>query len=255
MTQTIKFDKTAYAKMMLHATVNSTTAIHGILVGSSNSKGQEQQQQGNDVLIVHDAIPICHSIPTKPIVDMGLRLTQAHLDRNKIIDNNSSSHDKIIGWYTANERTGDTKIYPMVWKILESIQSFHTDQEKTKTFVPIVARIDSESFEKMLEKKCNVDGDFKGFHVFELPKTLAQDNNVEEEEEEEKVKCECLPEGAAGASDNWKNVSALVADACLEDPPVVVYDFEDQLEGKVSGLNKMDSDWLRNLQVNKIWEK
>jgi hypothetical protein len=180
---------------------------------------------------------------------MALRITQAYLD---CCNQQTTNHHEIIGWYTANERAGDSKIYPVVWKIVESIQSFQcgTPSEKEKrNFRPIVARIDSESFDNMLQKKCDVDGVFKGFDVFELPSNTDAEKNWEDHA----LLCECLGEEAG---DNWKNVSAMVADACLEDH-VVLYDFENQLEGKVSaGLKAATNcDWLRNSHVTKILER
>ena len=71
----------AYRKMIIHSIQNATSEIHGILVGKSSSKGKS----------IEDVLPVCHSSPTKPILDMAFRLADSYLA-------NHTSDLKIMGW-------------------------------------------------------------------------------------------------------------------------------------------------------------
>ena len=50
-------------------------------------------------------LQVCHSHPTKPIVDMALQFAEAYC--------NDSDNLEIVGWYTANERVGDNQPSPL----------------------------------------------------------------------------------------------------------------------------------------------
>ena len=100
-TNKISVSALAETKMALHAAKHGfSNPIHGIVLG--------KKSDGNDVLEIVDAIPVCHEVPTKPIVDMALRLTYAHLQQQRgsggADDNNNLT---IIGWYTSNASTLD----------------------------------------------------------------------------------------------------------------------------------------------------
>lgn len=95
----ISLSALAETKMALHTTKHGfSNPIHGIVVGrkSSNTDG--------DLMEIVDAIPVCHEVPTKPIVDMALRLCDAHLLQQQQEGNNQLT---IIGWYTSNASTVD----------------------------------------------------------------------------------------------------------------------------------------------------
>lgn len=93
-TTQISVSAMAETKMALHSAKHGfSNPIHGIIVGKSS---------GNDgVVEIVDAVPVCHEVPTKPIVDMALRLVDAHLHQQG--DDNLT----IIGWYTSNASTSD----------------------------------------------------------------------------------------------------------------------------------------------------
>ena len=202
----VKFSTAAYTKMMLHATTNTTTQIHGILVGTSSSN-------------ITDAIPVCHTPPTKPILDMALRLAQAY-----IADNDSGS-SQIVGWYTANERSNDDTPSPPTWKIVQNIDPVNG----------ILVIVTSNSFDSMLQRKCDQDGRGRGFEVYSMQDT------------EMPMSCSSvLVDG------DWVEVANKVADACLSDG-AVVYDFENQLDAGAKGLkNKSSVEWLKNPHVQKL---
>ena len=83
---TISISTVAQTKMALHSIKHGfSNPIHGIVLGKA---------EGSSLNIV-DAVPVCHEVPTKPIVDMSLRLTDAYLQQQK-------PGVKIVGWYTAN---------------------------------------------------------------------------------------------------------------------------------------------------------
>ena len=84
-------------KMALHATkYGYSTPIHGIVLGKSSNSDDDGS------LDVLDVVPVCHEVPTKPIVDMALRLTDAYLQQQQ-----QEQGLKIIGWYTANSNNNN----------------------------------------------------------------------------------------------------------------------------------------------------
>jgi len=190
--------------MMLHASTNSRTPIHGILIG----------QQSSDQCSVTDIVPVSHSNPTKPIIDMALRFTEefCRVQGGGLM---------MVGWYTANERVGDNTPSPIAWKVVANMK-------ETLSSEPILAIITSDSFEVMLRKECTADGQGKGFKVYS--------NCDESSEAVEDIKAE---------NGDWSEVSALVADICLKGNAKLC-DFENHLEGGV------EENWLKNEQVAKI---
>ena len=103
-----KISQTSQIKMALHATkYGYSTPIHGIVLGNKTD---------DNVLEIVDVVPVCHEVPTKPIVDMSLRLTDAYLqerlhpglgEREGIGDYGRCKSANIIGWYTANAQTSN----------------------------------------------------------------------------------------------------------------------------------------------------
>ena len=79
--QKLQISNLAHAKILRHVIQYSSGTIHGILVGKVS---------GDDVQI-EDSIPICHSCPSKPLLDMAFRLVQTHLE-------NDSGTLEVVGW-------------------------------------------------------------------------------------------------------------------------------------------------------------
>ncbi|KAL3799931.1 hypothetical protein HJC23_007404 [Cyclotella cryptica] len=72
--------------MALHSARHGfSNPIHGILLG----------QRSAALLQVTDVLPVCHEVPTKPIVDMALRFADIYVQQTK-------ETVEIVGWYTAN---------------------------------------------------------------------------------------------------------------------------------------------------------
>lgn len=107
MSSSISLSTVSQAKMALHAARHGHgNPIHGILVGRSSPASVE----------VTDAVPVCHEEPTKPIVDMSLRLVDGHLT----IKNDGTG---IVGWYTANANAGDDAPGPSARRVASCLSS------------------------------------------------------------------------------------------------------------------------------------
>jgi guanine deaminase len=87
----------AFVAMLLHAAVHSTTVVHGILLGRFTS----------EKVIVTKALPVCHEVPTKPLVETALSLAVAGGGDDQVV----------VGWYTSPERWNDTSPGPAALRI------------------------------------------------------------------------------------------------------------------------------------------
>eukprot|EP00584_Thalassiosira_punctigera_P009120 CAMPEP_0172529830 /NCGR_PEP_ID=MMETSP1067-20121228/3800_1 /TAXON_ID=265564 ORGANISM="Thalassiosira punctigera, Strain Tpunct2005C2" /NCGR_SAMPLE_ID=MMETSP1067 /ASSEMBLY_ACC=CAM_ASM_000444 /LENGTH=248 /DNA_ID=CAMNT_0013313955 /DNA_START=26 /DNA_END=772 /DNA_ORIENTATION=+ len=100
MAKAITVSITAQTKIALHAAKHAfSDPIHGIVLGKTADDGGS--------LNVVDVVPVCHEVPTKPIVDVALRLTDAYLQLQQQHPTGkerraSLEGARIVGWYTAN---------------------------------------------------------------------------------------------------------------------------------------------------------
>jgi len=95
----IALSVTAQTKMALHSTKHCfSNPVHGIVLGRDTTEGGE-------TLEVVDVVPVCHEVPTKPIVDMALRLTDAYLRQRQ--EKGELENVNIVGWYSANADAND----------------------------------------------------------------------------------------------------------------------------------------------------
>jgi hypothetical protein len=122
--QSIELTSMASAKIVGHALRFPHNQIHGILLGKF-SEGSE-----GPTLTICDSIPVCHSSPTKPIVDMAMRLIEAHLDSVGVAMN-PSTH--IVGWYTANERNDDETPGHAALKITSTLSDYFTNDPSSSS--------------------------------------------------------------------------------------------------------------------------
>lgn len=67
--------------------------VHGIVLGRRVKSSASSTSTA--ALVVTDVVPVCRETPTKPMVDIALRLVEAHLMVQ-------GEETKIIGWYTNN---------------------------------------------------------------------------------------------------------------------------------------------------------
>ena len=80
--QTVRISALARAKVLLHAATHPRSQVHGLLVGkfaAGKGGGGGGGGGGGPLLAVADAVPLFHSCPTKPLLDVALRLVDAHL--------------------------------------------------------------------------------------------------------------------------------------------------------------------------------
>ena len=101
--KSIALSALAHVKILLHANQNPCSPVHGILVG---------EDKGPESIYICDVLPVCHSTPTKPVLDMALRLAEVHLYGEKRF---------IAGWYTSNERLDDMEIKTSAYRTMDAI--------------------------------------------------------------------------------------------------------------------------------------
>jgi hypothetical protein len=214
---TILINDIVYAKIMIHATQNSLSCVHGILLGTSPTQ-------------ITDALPVSHSTPTKPIIDMALRFAEAYCE--DINSQEDTNRTRIIGWYAGNEREGINEPNPVTKKIISGIQhGMNTDSENASSDSSqdaILIMINNE-FKDFMLKQSGPDGSKKGFDVIVSGDKKSLDSvHIE--------------------GGDWSNSSCKIVDICHKDS-IQIYDFEDHLNGGVGGLK--ERDWLRNPNVAK----
>lgn len=81
-----------------------------------------------------DVVPVCHEVPTKPTIDMALRLVDVHLSQRKNVLDSEGGAVRIVGWYTANANANngdnDELPNPSACKIVSSIAECSNDESK-----------------------------------------------------------------------------------------------------------------------------
>ena len=121
----VEISRDAHAKVMLHLAKHPSNVIHGILVGTYTNKDDSNQLEINDVY------PVCHSVPTKPLLDFAFKLADANL----------SSPSTIVGWYSANARVGDEEPGVLSLKVIENINGMI--QESDAGLKPVLMMINN----------------------------------------------------------------------------------------------------------------
>jgi len=208
----------AHVKMMLHAVRHSRSVIHGILLGKFTPDGL--------LLTVIDALPVCHAAPTKPLLDMALRLADSYCES---VDDNIG----IVGWYTANEISGDDIPKQAALKIISSIgENLSSGSSIPANAEPILTVITSSGLKSLITPN-------------------RQENNDNETNGGLQVY------GSDGRK-HWLNQYPMdsvvlnspdiVAKACHSDCEALpFFDFEDHLEGGIKAIQSRD--WIRNIDV------
>ena len=124
-TSKTRITKKAHTKMMMHSIQNATSEIHGILIGRSESNSSR--------LIIADVLPVCHSSPTKPVLDVAFRLADSYLE--------SATDMKIMGWYTANERLDDINPNQVSLRIMSTIASSALKRDDDNNDEPLLIQL------------------------------------------------------------------------------------------------------------------
>mmetsp|Transcript_46970 Transcript_46970/g.142242 ORF Transcript_46970/g.142242 Transcript_46970/m.142242 type:complete len:240 (-) Transcript_46970:311-1030(-) len=226
--QTVSTSKLALTKMILHALQNPTCQVHGILVGKFTE---------GPFLTIEDAIPAFHSAPTKPILDMALQISQAHLQGT----NNGES--RVVGWYTANERWGDDERPGQA--ALRVIGGIASQLDSSELGLPAHAEpvlVLVSNSEMLSADSC---GARSAINIFgrdsrkHWVRRVSDDfmKITEEGNKEESLR-------TAG------NVAIAV---CSGNEPISVYDFEDHLDGGTDAIRS--TDWLINQSAVELISK
>ena len=116
----------AFAAISLHASSHTTTAVHGVLVGSYSG----------DTVQVDHAFPICHETPTLPLLDTALALVSSEISDQEAKD--------IVGWFTSPELLADQTAGPVALRIVANLAT----DESTKD--PILLVLNSEKMGEFL---------------------------------------------------------------------------------------------------------
>lgn len=214
----------ADTKMILHATKHGfSNPIHGIIIGKKSSAG------GNNLLEIVDAIPVCHEVPTKPIVDMALRLCDAHLQTQR-----SDNDLTIIGWYTSNASTSDDEPNSSACRIASSMSDYCEEGDPNfilvlVTTTGIVAAVSKDSEDSTTTSSsaaaCRVflkDTKTKTFSQ-EVDSSLISSENVSKE---------------------------LITNAMSKGLPI--YDYVDHISSYGCDDGWKDMDWITNDAINCI---
>lgn len=184
------------------------------------------------MLNLSDAIPVFHSSPTKPILDMALRLIEAHIGVSK-----GSDAAAVVGWYSANERLGDAVPRQAALKMVSGLASGLEAMGKSlPTHAELVTvLVSNEGTLDLLKDEGGNSG--AGLVVF------GRD-----------ARKHWLRPYAPGNVKCTSTSSKIVRAACLEDAKrVPIYDFEDHMDGGAENLGTRD--WLTNSGVSKFVQK
>ena len=221
MSQNVSISPLAHAKMMTHAVRNPRSIVHGILVGKSENE---------DSLTVSDVLPVCHSTPTKPILDMSLRLAEAYC-----LSDQENENLVIVGWYTAPENQVDESPGPVALKIISSIAANNSEIKE-----PVLVTITSKGIETFLSDEKSSDADLMGFTICGKDEKNHWTNQYEE------------GNIISSSGSSWTSSNEAAVDVCLNDE-LEFFDFEDHISGGTSESKK--KDWLRNEIVGKAVTK
>ena len=238
--QIVKVSPTAHAKMILHAVRHPRSSIHGILIGRFLSEGP--------VLIIEDALPVCHSPPTKPILDIALRLAEAYTESSFNESGTSSGSDLgIVGWYTANERLGDDAPAQAALKVVGSIGAVlaasSNDHEHSEPVLIVVTSLGLATL-------------FGSTEEIEISTTESDNKHclnalqIYERDSKKHWLREIPMDSISSSKSDWSSSTDFLLEICREDSKTLpFFDFEDHLEGGVELIG--ERDWIRNTKVAK----
>ena len=248
--------------MALHAIRRGlSTPIHGIVLGRTI---------GEHRLEVTDAIPVCHEVPTKPIVDMALRLTDAYLQLKQQQQQQANSDEalknvRIIGWYTANSSAvmaaTDASIEEMpnvsACRITSSLSENNASEDGNDDFVLVLVsssglvdaiRGEEKSNDPSLSSLCKV------FEKNSKSRTFTQrvdssriDNGDSDAKSVSELLSKALESFSHFSSDYDDNVAGGSSSKSIP-----IYDFVDHLTNFGTSVNLAPRDWIENHSVKEI---
>ncbi len=222
MHDTITFSPCSHAKMMTHAARHPRNTVNGILLGKYEA----------NKLVITDVTPVCHSIPTKPLLDMALRLSEAYCVSNE-------SNCEIVGWYTAPEKNVDDGPGPVALKIVSSMAAVGGGG-KSASEEPVLVTITNSRLESFYDEDQTSESDQMGFIV------SGKDNATNHWSKQYEAKNILISEGS------WKSSNGAAVEISLDDS-LEFNDFEDHLSGDIDTVK--GRDWLKNESIVKSVSK
>jgi hypothetical protein len=211
----IQLSAVAHTKIILHAAANpDCQVIHGILVGYAEGSS----------LYVMDVLPVCHSHPTKMILNVSFRLAEEYLRRRQQQQPKMTSNNKnttIMGWYTAKERRDDTlEPHPTSLRIMSTIHSSTPHSTADNRASPILLCVPNDLSQSYQAYSWDA--------AQRLPVTVDDPNGIATAALEKSCYGSCI----------------------LRSSNLPIYDFECHLEGaSVNNSTLQDRDWLTNCAV------
>jgi len=225
--QTVVVGPMAHTKMLLHACQNPYTQVHGALLGSF---GTRPSGGGGPEVTITDAIPVFHSSPTKPLLDMALQLIEAHTTNSS-----SGGGGGVVGWYSANERLGDDdRPGQAALRVVGGIAAGLDGMGKAPPThsEPVAVLVSNRGAVDVLGEDSNGVADLK---VFGRDRVNRQ----------QWIKMY--------ATEHIKCSRKVVREVCSDADAPSIYDFEDHLDGGAENL--ATRDWLTNLVVTNLVRK
>ncbi len=270
----ISISPAAQWKMALHATtkprvVSDNSCIGaggrpvfflGIVLGHRDESNTTTATTTSSSMVITDVVPVCRETPTKPIVDMALRLVEAHLMKKKqrqTPPRSASEGTKIVGLYTNSSSSSSSSINrgeddnqdegdeddatlpnPVVCRILSSIAEASSSngaggEENDGPFV-LVSLSQSKLNNFITNKNDNNNNNaslmiqlFKAFQWETKSRTLARRKNV-------------TIDASANDDDDDYTTKEQRQSSRLQ---MVVYDFVDHL----NDCDFVDSNWIENV--------
>ena len=225
-------------KMALHATkYGYSTPIHGIVLGKSNTDGS---------LEIVDVVPVCHEVPTKPIVDMALRLTDAYLQQQQ------ERGLKIIGWYTANSSNRNNNSEELPNSSACRIASFIAEIDEDGGDNIVLLLVSTSKLVSSMTKQTGTDKVLPIIcNIYEKSshRTFTQQVN-----EDRMISSDSLKEGGGNFSTAVEQCLSSLGDADAagggggggKNSGIAIYDYVDHLNDGGRG------DWIVNDTVNKF---
>ncbi|KAJ3148023.1 hypothetical protein HDU86_007591 [Geranomyces michiganensis] len=103
MPATYQLSHVAYCKLVLHATKHSVSEVSGVLLGRKKSA---------EVVEVVDAVPLFHSRPLAPMLEVALQQVQLYCDQKSL---------QVVGMYAANQAFANKEVSAVTSKIAGKI--------------------------------------------------------------------------------------------------------------------------------------
>jgi hypothetical protein len=76
--QKVRLDQNAHMKVLLHAAKFPVCPVYGLLLGTIHAEGQS-----TEVSVVSEALPLSHSHPLAPSIELALMQVRLFFNRNE----------------------------------------------------------------------------------------------------------------------------------------------------------------------------